>query len=149
MTTILCPGVLVDGSGGAAHTDWAVRLEGDTIEVVGPRAAVVDAAPPHAVIIDAPGSTLIPGLVDAHVHLAWGLSPQPTWSGVAPVADLRFAWALAGAQAALRSGVTTQRDCGAPDLVTVHLRDAHRRWTAGRPAPDRLRALHHHHCRPR
>jgi imidazolonepropionase-like amidohydrolase len=124
MSTIICPDLLIDGSGGPPRSGVAVRIDGDEITAVADRDDLLARVAHDDHVVEAPNSTLVPGYVDAHVHLAWGLDGQPTWPSVAGHSDGRFAWALAGAQAALASGVTTQRDCGAPDLVTVHLRDA-------------------------
>lgn len=69
------------------------------------------------------GATLIPGLIDAHVHLALGLSES---DGVRADNDpLRLSYLAArAAREALRVGVTTVADCGARDGVTLRLRDA-------------------------
>src|SRR5689334_9392768 len=52
----------------AAVPDQTVVVRGERIERVGPRSAVE--VPPAAQVIDGRGRTLIPGLIDAHVHLA-------------------------------------------------------------------------------
>ncbi|TMJ94185.1 MAG: amidohydrolase family protein, partial [Actinobacteria bacterium] len=55
---------LVDGTGSAVRTDVTVVVEGGRI-------AAVDTDPPaEATIVDLEGKTLLPGLVDAHVHLS-------------------------------------------------------------------------------
>ena len=60
--------------------------------------------------IDAPGCTLVPGLIDAHARAAWGTDAQPGWAAVRGEPELLAAWALAGLQAALAAGVTTVED---------------------------------------
>jgi imidazolonepropionase-like amidohydrolase len=53
---------------GAAVSDQTVVVRGERIERVGPRGAVE--VPPEAQVIAGRGRYLIPGLIDAHVHLA-------------------------------------------------------------------------------
>src|SRR5678816_1133295 len=52
---------------GAGLPDHTVIVRGERIERVGPRASV--AVPPDAQVIDGRGRTLMPGLMDMHVHL--------------------------------------------------------------------------------
>lgn len=123
MTTIIEPDLLFDGSGDPPREGAAVLIREGTIEAVGPLAEIgrgLDLAQ----VARHQGGTLTPGLVDAHVHLAWGLDGQKRWPLAATSAEGRFAWALSSAQAALAAGVTTMRDCGAAGLVVAHLRDA-------------------------
>src|SRR6266545_4774859 len=76
-----------DGGGGPPAPDRTVVVRGGRIERVGPPGAV--RPPPGAVVVGAAGCTLLPGVVDAHVHL-----------GFYPPAEV------------LRGGVTTVRDLG-------------------------------------
>ncbi len=103
----------------------AVLLAGDRIAAVG--AADEIGHPDGARLIDAPGRTLIPGLIDAHVHLAY--------SGAATKAAFRnehaelsypaIALRAAGyARATLDHGITAVRDMHAPGGVVIDLRDA-------------------------
>src|SRR5690348_2193983 len=50
-----------------AHVGWVVLVQGDKIAAVGPAAQVQ--APPGTQTIDLPGTTLLPGLIDAHSHI--------------------------------------------------------------------------------
>ena len=65
-TAIIC-GQLLDGTPGPPLRDAAVVIDGDRITAVGPRADVNLAS--HRVI-DAGERTLLPGLIDSHVHVA-------------------------------------------------------------------------------
>jgi imidazolonepropionase-like amidohydrolase len=74
------------------------------------------------VVFEAPGCTLLPGLIDAHVHLCMDASDNPS----ARPTDLA-ALAIQGVQGALatiRGGVTTVRCVGTPGNVDLALRDA-------------------------
>ncbi|MEU3788117.1 amidohydrolase family protein [Streptomyces sp900129855] len=82
------------------------------------------AAPGHAVVTDfGPDAWLLPGLIDAHVHLCW----DGTTDAVAHVASDDHETVLETARAAaattLATGVTTVRDLGDRDYLTLALRD--------------------------
>src|SRR6185437_3928179 len=64
--TLLVPDRVWDGFTDAPHEGWAVLVRGDRIESVGPRAQL-DAA--GATTISLPGTTLMPGLIEAHSHM--------------------------------------------------------------------------------
>ena len=104
--------------------DAAVQVEDGRIAAVGPAARVPPPADPAVPRVDYAGATLLPGLIDAHVHLTLrrGLdTPLPA----VPVSDERAL--LQGVEAArgvLASGVTTVRDCAARGQHAQELRDA-------------------------
>ena len=80
-------------------------------------------APAGARIVDLKSKTLLPGLMDAHVHLT-GDPGTPFWREAIDSNELA---ALTGAKNALitaRAGFTTVRDLGAPGLSSFALRDA-------------------------
>ncbi len=85
----------------------------------GPRAAV----PPDAELVDLPGATLLPGLVDTHVHLAFDASTDPVGTLVAQDDDELLAVMVASARAQLHAGVTTVRDLGDRSYLALELRD--------------------------
>jgi imidazolonepropionase-like amidohydrolase len=58
---------VIDGRGGEPLRDAVVLIRGDRIAAVGPRAST--SLPSDAVIVNARGLTLLPGLIDAHFHL--------------------------------------------------------------------------------
>ena len=67
VTTAIVGATLIDGRGGPSLPDAVVLVRGSRIIAVGSRAATV--IPAGAVIVDAVGRTLLPGLIDAHFHL--------------------------------------------------------------------------------
>jgi imidazolonepropionase-like amidohydrolase len=110
MTRVLTGATLIDGTGAAPVADAAVVIEGDRISAVGPRAGL--GWPADAEVIDASGRTLIPGLIDAHDHLAshgYGLTTRFGLDEPASTAHLRTARVLAET---LAMGYTTVRDAG-------------------------------------
>ncbi len=75
-------------------------------------------------IFDRPGATLLPGLIDSHVHLSFsgGADPLADMSGATDVSiGMRSAH---NAQIALASGITTVADCGSRRGVVLELRSA-------------------------
>jgi imidazolonepropionase-like amidohydrolase len=71
--------------------------------------------PPNAMVIDASGKTLIPGLVDAHVHLI-GTAAAPWDLHIVPPESLLQSW--------LASGVTTVYDMGGDPGQLFDIRQA-------------------------
>lgn len=109
---------LFDGTGSALIPDPLVVIDGGTIVGVDSGAA----APDGTDVIDLDGAALLPGLVDTHVHLAFDASADPVGALAARSGDEALeAMTLAG-QAALRGGVTTVRDLGDRDYLSLGLR---------------------------
>jgi imidazolonepropionase-like amidohydrolase len=94
-----------------------VLLDGERIVAVG------EALPESVPVVDLPGTTLLPGLFDCHQHLCFDGSGtlQEQVEGVSDD-DLR-ARARRAAERALAVGVTTVRDVGDRDYLTLELRD--------------------------
>ncbi|HSS77780.1 MAG TPA: amidohydrolase family protein [Thermoanaerobaculia bacterium] len=100
-----------------------VIVEGDHIAQVGQGLAV----PPGAQVIDLGDATLLPGFIDAHVHLAMEMSDD--WYRDFYQSALRFPaeealYAAKYARATLDAGFTTVRDVGSDDYVSLGLRNA-------------------------
>src|SRR5262245_12516296 len=60
---LLVPARVFDGLAGTAHEGWVVLVEGDKIKAAGPAGEIK--APADARLIKLPGTTLLPGLIDA------------------------------------------------------------------------------------
>lgn len=93
------------------------------------------AAPPlHAEVLDLGNDVcLLPGLIDAHVHLAFNASADVV-GGLAAVDDAQLLDQMAGAaRQALHAGVTTVRDLGDRNFLALGLRDRLEAW--GDPGP--------------
>ncbi len=97
-------GRLVDVRRGVLVPQVVVLVEGDRIAAVGDAVGV--RIPPEAEVVDLGDATLLPGLIDTHVHLTLG-----------GAAD-------SNARATLLAGFTTVQDLGALGYANIALRDA-------------------------
>jgi len=107
---LLRPMQVFDGVDSAPHVGWQVMVEGDTITEVGPNlTASLDTR-----VIDLPGQTLMPGMIEGHSHLFLHPYNEASWDDQVlhePLA-LRTARAVAQARATLMAGFTSERDLG-------------------------------------
>ena len=109
-TLLLKPARVFDGVDPRPHEGWSVLVEGDRISAVGPNVA----APAGARIIDLPGSTLMPGMIEGHSHLFLHPYNETLWDDQVlhePLA-VRTARAVVHAEKTLAAGFTTERDLG-------------------------------------
>ncbi|MFC4039422.1 amidohydrolase family protein [Dactylosporangium siamense] len=108
MNTVLRAAWLFDGTADTLMPDPTVILDGGTITAVGTALPV----PAGATVVDLGAATLLPGLVDTHVHLAFDASADPV-GNLAARDDAEALTAMtAAARHAARGGVTTVRDLG-------------------------------------
>ncbi len=80
-------------------------------------------APAGATVVDMRSHTILPGLIDAHVHLT-GDPGTPFWRGAIDSNELATIVGVKNAQLTARAGFTTVRDLGASGLSIYALRDA-------------------------
>jgi imidazolonepropionase-like amidohydrolase len=111
-------GRIFDGRDGlVTDTGQAILVDHGVVEWIGPDAE----APPVGAVIDAAGGTIMPGLINSHVHLAndgaADLGAQVRSDSTATAAYR----AAANALITLNAGVTTVKDCGAADNVVIDL----------------------------
>jgi imidazolonepropionase-like amidohydrolase len=107
--TLLVPERVFDGS--RVHDGWVVLVRGDRIAAAGPRARVKAG---DARVVELPGATVLPGLIDAHTHLFLHPYNEASWDDQVlrePVA-LRTVRATVHAERSLMAGFTTVRDLG-------------------------------------
>lgn len=108
---LLLPDRVFDGAG-ETHAGWAVLVAGDRIEAAGPAAGLPGAA--GARRIELPGTTLLPGLIDAHSHVFLHPYDETPWNDQVlkePEAYRTIA-AVLHAERTLAAGFTTLRDLG-------------------------------------
>lgn len=121
--TVIEAGRLVDGTGAEPIEAARIVIEGQRIREVGPAREV--AVPSGEVDrIDFSEYTIVPGLLDGHVHLVFSALPSTLPDILADDNPRILLRAVHNAQLALRVGVTTVRDCGGRAHQTLRLRDA-------------------------
>lgn len=109
---LLKPGHVFDGTTTAPQAGWVVLVRGEKIAAAGPAGEVT--VPKGATVIDLPGTTLLPGLIDAHSHLLLHPYDETKWDDQVlkePLAE-RVCRATKHAKDGLLSGFTTLRDLG-------------------------------------
>src|SRR5262245_10579639 len=94
------------------HSGWVVLVQGNRIAAVGPASSVH--APSDAQIVDLPGMTLLPGLMDLHSHLFLHPYNETSWNDQVLKEPIPYRTLRAGeqAKATLLAGFTTLRDLG-------------------------------------
>jgi imidazolonepropionase-like amidohydrolase len=110
---------VVDASGVCEAA--CVLVESEQIVRVG---TASDAVPEGAAVVDLGGRTLLPGLIDAHVHVTAFDLPVPLKGEAVVARDVKHHFIAAGLRAMLRMGITTVRDVGAFDDDLLHARRA-------------------------
>jgi imidazolonepropionase-like amidohydrolase len=106
---ILKPARIFDGE--TIHEGWAVRVRGQSIEAAGP-VANIDASGGR--VVDLPGLTLLPGLVEGHSHILLHPYNETSWNDQVAheSVGVRVARATNHLRNTLMAGFTTVRDLG-------------------------------------
>jgi len=109
---LLKPARVFDGVSEQLHDGWIVLIRGQKIDAVGPAGSVN--APGTAKVIELPGLTLLPGLIEAHSHVLLHPYSETIWNEqVAKESlSLRVARATNHLRNTLQAGFTTIRDLG-------------------------------------
>jgi imidazolonepropionase-like amidohydrolase len=114
---------LFDSVSGKLIDRGVIVVSGSHITAVGSDASI----PADAQVIDLGNATLLPGFIDAHVHLSQESGPNWYLDFYNDIMRFPTEQALYGAHYAkvtLEAGVTTVRDVGSDDLVALGLRNA-------------------------
>ena len=111
--TVIRAGRLIDPDTGTATPDQVILVEGTTIREIGPNVVI----PPEAEVIDLSEFSVLPGLVDAHNHLALTYKEEPEsnvyyLTYVLDSTALRAIQAVSNGIQMLSSGFTVVRDLG-------------------------------------
>jgi imidazolonepropionase-like amidohydrolase len=119
-TLALVGGQVIDGYEGPPIHDGVVLIGGERILAVGSRREVP--VPAGVTVIDTEGMSVLPGLMDMHVHLMiLGHSDYEHWDKTY-MARFRDEIMPIAARQLLMSGVTTVRDLGAPLEEILHVK---------------------------
>jgi imidazolonepropionase-like amidohydrolase len=109
---LLKPARVWDGISNQCREGWVVMVRGERIESAGPAGEVK--APADAKVVDLPGTTLMPGLIEAHSHILLHPYNETSWNDQVAHESLalRVSRATNHLRATLRAGFTTIRDLG-------------------------------------
>ena len=114
---------LFDSVSGKLVDHGVVVVSGTRIQAVGSDAKI----PEGAKVIDLGDATLLPGLIDAHVHLSMESSPNwyhDWYDGIMRFPAEQALYGAHYAKATLEAGITTVRDVGSGDYISLGLRNA-------------------------
>ncbi len=122
MKTLIRAAQLIDGTGAAPVKDPVLVIADGKVE------AVVSGAVPEglagAVVHESPGATILPGLIDTHVHLNLPGDGTSLEEAVREAEGVLMATATFAVGKALAAGITTVRDVGAHQRSAIDLRRA-------------------------
>jgi imidazolonepropionase-like amidohydrolase len=110
---VIAASEVLDGKGGVLH-DTRIVIEGSKIVAIDPGAGPVD--------YDLRGLTLLPGWIDAHVHITWSFGADGKNAGQGGTTPETLYAAASNAWLTLMAGFTTVQDVGSP--TAIPLRDA-------------------------
>ena len=106
MTLAITNGTLIDGRGSEPQTGMTILIEGERISALGDQVNI----PRDATVIDAEGGSILPGLIDTHVHFMLEYPDVLRYLLTPP--SLRLFQAIPRMKATLEAGVTTIREAG-------------------------------------
>src|SRR5713101_4338150 len=118
-TLVLSGARIIDGTGAEPVRGRSVVVEKGVIAAV-----VEDARAPRGNGVDLAGHTLLPGLINCHVHLCLGAEADPVRPLREEPLGLTAIKALLRARETARAGVTTVRDLGGREYVKLAVRRA-------------------------
>ncbi len=135
MPTLICPDVLVDGTGSEAQRNACVVIEDERIAFAGSRQELDAAYPDRADWdeIDGAGASLIPGLIDGHAHITLENLDYTSYPRVQAPREAIVLYTMQAAREAMAAGITTLGDCGSVGDTLLFVRDAINQGTAVGP----------------
>ena len=130
MNFVLTGATLIDGNGGDPIDNAAVHVQGQRIAWAG-AAADLPASAQDAEPIDASGKWLMPGIIDAHIHICYN-GEESAFALLEKPRDALVLEAVDTCQRVLSQGVTTIRDVGGEQYIEMSLRNAiNQGWISG------------------
>jgi imidazolonepropionase-like amidohydrolase len=121
--TLLAGGRVLPCEDRTVIDDGVVAIEGDRIAWVGAAAALPEQFADGA-RVDVTGCTVLPGLVDAHMHISFGQAASEEELSLHTPVAYRAIRAAVDARLVLEAGVTSACDPGGPSGIAVAVRDA-------------------------
>ncbi|WP_306252997.1 amidohydrolase family protein [Parvularcula sp. IMCC14364] len=113
---------LADPASGRIISNPVVVIDNGKVTSVGNAAAMT--IPADAEKIDLGARTILPGLIDMHVHLTSSATKGRGYDRLGYQKERRTIWGVMNAQKTLMAGFTTVRDVGSRDYATVALRES-------------------------
>ena len=104
-TKVIKCGRLIDGTGAAPIENTTVVIEDSKIKAVGKDVEV----PKGAEVIDATGKTVMPGLIDSHLHILGRKTDQFILEGIIRPSELGLIKSIYDSKALLAAGFTTAK----------------------------------------
>lgn len=117
-------GTLISGNGDAPLTNATIRVVDGRIAAVWSGSARPQDAEPAISVYDATGTTVMPGLIDAHCHISYGEARSAEEVDIYGGAEWNAVRAVWNAGKVLQAGVTGICDCGSTWNTAVTVRDA-------------------------
>jgi len=129
--TLVRAKLVIPGGGAKAVANGAVLVEDGRVKAVGPRAKI-DKLAKSARVVDAGRHTVMPGMINLHVHLDSLCGPDFLTAAILMSEANAIMTCVHSAQRTLRAGVTTVRDLGTKYAAAIAVRDAIiKGWVAG------------------
>ena len=110
---VIAASEVLDGKGGVLH-DTRIVIDGSKIAAIDPKAGPVD--------YDLRSLTVLPGWIDAHVHITWSFGPDGKNAGEGGTTPEATYASASNAWLTLMAGFTTVQDVGS--AAAIPLRDA-------------------------
>ena len=118
-------GRVYDGVADRAMEHAYVVVDGDTITAVGPQADLEGSAGRFAQVLDlGAAATVLPGLINMHTHMSFSAGDSIFDDHQQESYETKLIRAVENVKAALRTGVTTVRDCGTLNGIAFAVRAA-------------------------
>jgi imidazolonepropionase-like amidohydrolase len=115
--TVIKNGRLIDGTGSEPVDGSVIVVSGGRIVEAGaPKDVEI---PDHAIVVDAAGKTVMPGLIDSHLHLSGDKTSNFLYEEMVVPAGVKLIRASTHAKLLLEAGYTTVKDCGGINAVYI------------------------------
>lgn len=118
---VLAADALLDGTGAEPVRPATVHLSDGVVAWAGPSESAPD-APPDAEVVELPGATVMPGLIDAHTHIMYNRYASILEIDARDSIERATINAAANAERLLLAGFTTIRDVGCRGTIAVSVR---------------------------
>jgi len=122
--TVLFGRKLIDGTGNPPIENPIILIQGSKIIAVGREEDLAIPQTGNIIKLNYKDKTLLPGLIDCHVHLCMSADDNPLARLYKDSDDMLVLRAANNAQAALKAGITTLRDCGGRNRMTFSIKEA-------------------------